>query len=160
MSLDDAISVDSETVVTLICIIHKNYTHSIRCSLLTPKFFLIIFQLLPHPIHCLCIPICLCCIWSWGQCLSFIATVLNKVFLAILNKYQNDLTLTILKNICPCLSPWGFLYASIRTRGVTFSCVTTIVDEEGTFLNHDNTSVYGMFTFTRFCPKYCTKIIS
>lgn len=37
ISLDDAISVDSETMVTLICIIHKNHTRSIRCSLLTPN---------------------------------------------------------------------------------------------------------------------------
>lgn len=35
ISLDDAISVDSETVVTLICI--KKHTHSIRYSLLTPN---------------------------------------------------------------------------------------------------------------------------
>lgn len=82
-----------------------------------PKLLLIIFHLLPHSAHCVYIPICPCCFWSWIQSLLPIAIVLNKVFLATLNNCQNDFSSTVLKNTCLYLSPWGSLHVSIRTRG-------------------------------------------
>ena len=38
------------------------------------------------------------------------------------------------------LTSWGSLYVSIRTTGVIFSSITTMLREEGTFLNNDNTA--------------------